>query len=742
LIVDTVMQFMSRFLFVPVFLLIHAFAEAQFTYSIDQSIHVEIDGKKLAMPWAGGLNAAQINTMDLNGDNKQDLVVFDRTANKVVTFLNQNNQYVYSPDYESSFPVEVDQWMLLRDFNCDGKKDIFTGDPFGMVAFINTTQPGKQISWRPFNPDLSNKPRPILTLGFSGNISVKINGGDIPAIDDVDGDGDLDILNFYFVGQGVEWHKNVSARCDTIQLERITREWGDFQECNCGKVSFDGGITCINPGGRTQHTVGRSLLSIDFDNDGAPELFFSEESCTNLYLLNNEGTAGNAAMTSFSTFPSTGPLSMPFFPAPYSEDVDFDGVPDLIVSPNLGSRTAADAPFLVDFQKSLYLFKNTGTKQLPQFNFSKPNFLQGEMIDVGDNSVPAFFDFDGDGDQDMFVSNYTKTSLSSTVYQFENIGSAQAPSFKLINEDFFSLSILNQYNFKIQFADMNGDAKIDLAFSASAKRTGLTEIYFLANSANDKFVINDPVLKETNFLIAFSENWTIVDVDQDGLNDILVGNDTGGMEYWKNEGPTTAYKYTLVSSSFLGIENSTDRQNLAMTAADLDADGLADLVVGDQRGKLSIFGDFRAQNSNLAGAESIIFNEQTKKYESRNLGGRAWPATANLFNSNSPSIIVGNTLGGLIILKNDGGKELPTQPQITIYPNPYTFSEASPLKIRADRNVTVQFYNLLGQRISNSYFIPANQDYPINVSPLAAGIYVAQFAWKGKTYGKRFIVSN
>lgn len=741
-IVDKQMKFTLKLVVVLFFLTIYAFAQAQFTYSVDQSIPVEINGKKLAMPWAGGLNAAQINTMDLNGDNKPDLVIFDRTINKVITFLNQNNQYIYSPDYESYFPVEVDQWLLLRDFNCDGKKDIFTSDPFGMVAFINTTQPGKQISWRPYNPDLSNKPRPILTLGFSGNINLKLNADDVPAIDDVDGDGDFDILNFYFVGQGVEWHKNVSTRCDTLQLERITREWGDFQECNCGKVSFDGGVTCVIPSGRTQHTIGRSLLSLDFNNDGVRDLFYTEQECANLYLLSNQGTPTNAKMTSFSIFQSGPPLSIPFFPTPYYEDIDFDGVPDLIISPNLGSRSAADAPFSVDFQKSLYLFKNTGTKQLPQFNFAKSDFLQGEMIDLGDYSVPAFFDFDGDGDQDLFISNYTETNLSSRVYQFENIGTAQTPSFKLINEDFFFLSTLNQYNLKIQFADMNGDAKIDLVFSSSAKRNGATEIYFLANSANDKLTITDAVVKQTNFFIGFSENWLAVDVDQDGLNDLLVGNDTGAIEYWKNQGPATAAKYTLVNSSFLDLGSSTDRQNLAMAATDLDADGLVDLIVGDQRGKLSIFGDFRAQNSNLAGAENIIFNEQTKNYESRNLGGQAWPTTANLFNSNTPSIVVGNLLGGLMVLKNDGGKELPAEPEISIYPNPFTNNQKDVLKIRSDRNVTVQFYTVLGQKISNTYFIPVNQDYPIDVSGLAAGMYIARFTWKGKTYGKRFVILN
>jgi len=67
--------------------------------------------------------------------------LFDRAANKLLTFLNQSNQYVYAPEYEELFPTEVTQWILLRDFNCDGKKDIFTSDPFGIVVFVNTTKP-------------------------------------------------------------------------------------------------------------------------------------------------------------------------------------------------------------------------------------------------------------------------------------------------------------------------------------------------------------------------------------------------------------------------------------------------------------------------------------------------------------------------------------------------------------------------------------------------------------------------
>ena len=152
------------------FLTLSLFAQAQFTYKLDQSIVVEADGKTLTLPWAGGLNSVQVNTMDLNGDNNQDLVLFDRTTNKILTFLNESSQYVYAPEYEELFPTEVTQWILLRDFNCDGKKDIFTSDPFGIVVFVNTTKPGEQLSWRSFNPGF-----PLLTKGFTDNVNLKIN---------------------------------------------------------------------------------------------------------------------------------------------------------------------------------------------------------------------------------------------------------------------------------------------------------------------------------------------------------------------------------------------------------------------------------------------------------------------------------------------------------------------------------------------------------------------------------------
>ncbi|NOS93355.1 MAG: T9SS type A sorting domain-containing protein [Cyclobacteriaceae bacterium] len=714
-------------------------SNAQFSYTLDQSIPVEINGKELAMPWAGGINASQVNTMDLNDDGKQDLVLFDRTANKLITFLNQDNQYKYAPDYESLFPNTITQWVLLRDLNCDGKKDLFTSDPFGIIAYINTTKAGAKLSWRPYNPDAQNYPKPILSKGFTIPVNVKINSDDIPAIDDLDGDGDLDMLNFYFIGPGtVEWHQNLavenSGKCDSLVLQRQSQKWGGFTECACGIVSFQGGKTCdqlIN--GRAQHNVGKSLLAVDLNNDGDKELFFSEQTCSGLFLLTNEGTPTDALMTQLTPFPAGSPINLLTYPVAYAEDVDFDGVKDLLVSPNISVREY----FGTNFQQSVLQFKNTGTAQLPQFTFVKSNFLQADMIDVGDGAVPAFFDYDGDGDQDLFVSNYIKTNGASQVSQFENVGSATAPSFKLVTEDFFTLSILNVINIKIQFVDMNKDGTMDFVFSYTDRRTRKTELAYLANSSAEKLSIKDGTVKSIDFSLAESNNWYVVDINQDGLNDILLGNDLGGVEYWKNSGTGL---FELVTDSYLGIGASTERQNVTLTVADLLADGQADLLLANQSGKLFIYENFRKQSTAPAPITSVFYNSLLQKLESRNLGGYAWLAVASIFNTREPSIIVGTTLGGLQILRFEDAAELPDEPQISIYPNPIVRLDEKPIYIRADRSVSVQFYSPLGQKISENYFVPANEDYPINVSALSAGVYIAQFSWRGRIFSKRFIV--
>jgi len=716
--------------FLAVFLLPTALL-AQFTYQIDQSIPVELDGKQLTLPWAGGLNAAQINTMDLNGDTKQDLAIYDRGAAKIFTFLNLNNKWEYYPEYESLFPAEVNQWMLLRDFNCDGKKDLFTSDPFGIIVFVNTTQPGENLSWRPYHPG-----SPLLTKGFSGNINLKVNEADIPAIDDIDGDGDLDVLNVKFVGSGtVEYHKNLSmertGRCDSMQLERVTQNFGGFEECSCGKFAF--GKTCAQSGGgRTEHAGGKTLLTFDMDNDGDRELLFSEESCARIYLLKNNGDKDLAIMTDATAFPTSLPVTMYIFPAPFMEDVNFDGKLDVIASPNVYARTYSNPS---DLQNSVWLYTNTGTSQNPTFTLSKNNFLQGDMIDVGDNAAPAFADYDADGDFDMFIGTYARPDFIGTIYQFENTGTPASPSFKLITKDYANLSALQSFNLKPQFADMNADSKIDLVITATDLRKGSTSLFYLPNQTDEGMAFSTLFITAVSFKINQSENVLINDINQDGIPDILRGSSNGAIEYWRNSGSNN---FVLEDDSYLGLGASTSRQSPALSIADLDADGRDDLVIGDQRGVVSIFGDIRSNNSSQIGSINVIYNPLVKTYTTKNLGGKIQPVVVNLFNTDKPAILVGNSTGGIHVLKNDEGKELPPDPEVLLYPNPTSSTDG--FSIKPDRNVLVEFFTILGQPLSKSYFIPAYQAYLFTFPGLVAGIYIARFTINGKSTAQKFVI--
>jgi uncharacterized protein (DUF2141 family) len=707
-------------------------AFAQFTYEWHPDIKVEQHGNTLQLPWAGGLNSVQVNTLDLNGDKTEDLVLFDRTANKILTFLRVQNQYQYAPQYEEMFPAAVTQWLLLRDLNCDGKKDIFTSDPFGMVAFVNTTRPGEKLSWRPFNPGF-----PILTKGFTSNVNLKVNESDIPVIDDMDGDGDLDILNVRFVGIGsVEYHKNFSKErtgtCDSLQLERVTQKFGNFEECDCGRFAF--GQSCADlGGGRTQHAGGKAMLAIDLDNDGDREILFSEENCPRVYMLKNEGNAEAAHMTTAVRFPEQNPIAFINFPATFYEDVDGDGRPDLMASPNLYARTLLN----VDFNNSFWFYKNTGTVSLPQFSFVKSDFLQSEMIDVGDYAVPSFADADGDGDLDLFISNYANSDFRSTVRFYENTGSVASPEFKFVTDDFLSFSFANYFNVKLQFADINGDGSLDFVFTGTSRQNGITSLLFAANRSTTRFDFGGQSVQTTNFRIGTNETVLVVDVDQDGRNDLLVGKSTGAIQYWKNQAQAGAFNYVIESENFMGFGASIERQSPALAIDDLDADGKADLVMADQKGFLSIYPDFRSHIPGSEPVRNILYDPLQQKYIAKNLGGRVWPVIANLFNTDRPSIVVGNMLGGLHILKNDGGKNLPDDPVIDLFPNPVTDGS---FKIKADRPVIVQFFTVLGQKISQPYFIPANQEYPIRISGLSSGIYIARFSAGSRSAGKRFMV--
>ena len=73
----------------------------------DNFIEVIENNDTLLNPWTGGFNAVQISTINLNNDSLNDLFIFDRTGDKVLTFINDGVNFNYAPEYEKKFPFRA-----------------------------------------------------------------------------------------------------------------------------------------------------------------------------------------------------------------------------------------------------------------------------------------------------------------------------------------------------------------------------------------------------------------------------------------------------------------------------------------------------------------------------------------------------------------------------------------------------------------------------------------------------------
>ncbi len=709
-----------------------SFAQAPLQFRLRHDVPLTMGAGALPMPWSGGLSTPQFSTIDLNKDGQEDLFVFDRMQRKVFTYLavrhNGQWRYEYAPAYEAFFPDDLENWVLLRDYNCDGLKDIFTSSPLGIRVFKQEQAAAGEVKFT-----LSEN-----TVFYRGNVNMQMNSADIPDIVDMDGDGDLDILLTEFSrGYTLEYYRNFQVEqglgCGTLKFEKETNWWGGIFECeNAACNTFLFHTTCRLAAPLHTGHDGSSLLTVDLNGNGVRDLLIGSVQCDNLVKMVNKGTKTEARMDSYEPiFPlTTKPVRLNLFPAAYYEDVTFDGVPDMLVAPNSNLNEAN-----VELQRSVWLYRNKGAANNPDFEFVQDDFLQQQMLDLGEGAYPAFADIDGDGKLDMLVGNYASFRggvYTSSLSYFRNTGTAGAPAFTLVTDDYLGLAAAEYIAIKPVFADMNGNGSLDLVLTLTARQSNTTQISYLLNTGqpNEAFRLVATDMQPL-MAVANGDSPAFVDADNDGDLDLLIGKTNGRLEFHRNTGSLLAPVFVLEKENLGGIDFNFIHRNLYPTVADMNGNGTPDLLTVDDSGELRIYTDFTKNLSGLFEAKTeLLQNELTQAVHVTKFGKGLSIAVAPFGAAGELFVAVGTQGGGLYLLEQtSGNSQNPRVPNeglaLELYPNPTDRSDPETVRAQAAEAVALEVYDAVGRKVysTGSNF---NRFHSLPLQNLKAGVYIVR----------------
>ena len=676
----------------PIFCLVNGIVCSSQFFSLEQDNTIQViqNNDTLLNPWTGGFNAAQISKIDLNNDQIEDLFVFDRSSNKVITFLNENNHFIYAPEFEKYFPKNLSNWVLLRDYNNDGKKDIFSYISGGIGVWKNTSN-FNEISFTPltfFQSSINSYVSYLLSYQYNNDYNIYVISSDIPSISDIDDDGDIDILNFGVQGSRIEYHQNQAADLnlplDTLIFEMKNTCWGHFSESGLSNTCnlFD---TCFQNVPNPQDTLnilknnrhsGSTVLALDLNNDQVKDLILGDVSYSNIVALFNDNTGVNMN-TSFvsqdTTFPNYSvPTDLHLFPGTFFEDVDHDGIKDLIVSPNSNGDS--------EDKESIWFYKNFGANTHPQFYLQDKNFLQKNTLEVGRESKPILVDINNDQLQDLLIANFGEFDLSvpihyrSYIESYVNIGTSQNPIFSKSSSDFQNISsLINDINLIPTFGDLDGDGDLDAIVGDYSGK-----IHFLENISSNPSVMNlivgaSPLNDALNniFDFGFSAHPTLFDIDNDNDLDLIVGEAIGNLNFLENIGDSLNFNFELRNESFGGVDVSEWWTNIGTSAPVFHLNNnLIELYVGSKSGAI-----FKYDNitNNLSGN----FNLVDSNYQELYLGSYSSPAIYDLNNDSLLDFIIGNKRGGLSYFRGTNDSTLSSflinnnsVLNLKIFPNP------------------------------------------------------------------------
>jgi hypothetical protein len=749
-------------LFLTLFTAFNSRAQEKIYNRVD-TIPVYQYGRQLLYPWVGGLNSPQFSAVTLDSLGVSLLVIFDRCGEHFYTFLNEgiidSISYLYAPQYEKNFPV-CHNWALLRDYNCDGIPDIFSSTYSGVDVYRGFYNSNHE--WD-FNMVSSQLEFPYST--YTSNVFVP--GADIPAIDDIEGKGVMDILAFGPLGGYINYYKNTSEDsghgCDSLNYVWQSPCWGNVFENYYLTMFLNvcGGFSGIPRSGEgypdaVEHHAGNTICTFVEDTTGNDKSFLWG-GITFPYsdFLHNEGLNDTAHVDwQDTTFPSYGVRdSIRSFPAAFSIDLNNDGYKDLLFAPNYTFGTE-------DYDNVRY-YQQVPHKTIGQYeryyNYEGDSLFSKDMIDVGSGSAPAFFHYfnnDTSSIYDLVIGNINRYNINgipdASLTLYRNIGSNTHPAFQLVSKDFASISRLGLTAIVPAFGDLRGTGTEDMILGNS-----IGTLYYFDNIApvgspaqyqlpqGDSGVFYDSISVGGGYSAP-----QLVDVDGDGLLDLIVGSEDGIIYYYHNDGTKAAPKFKLVSSNWGGVYVADEGYYTGNSNPFLyrDSTGKLILLVGSLNG--TIFRYDSIENNINSGTftltDSAFSNINTGFLSQSTISG------AKIFGNANPEIAVGNYRGGITIYTSSEEVKTAAIQQVqktfincSLYPNPANDEITISLTGVSEHDmVRLDVEDVLGRTLISTSVENYHSKVSLSISQLPVGIYFCRVQAGNNFVVRKFVVSR
>jgi hypothetical protein len=752
------------------FLLYPLLAKAQVKiYQHDTTVKVYAYGREQTLAFCGGFNNPQFTMGDLNHDGLQDLVVYE-PWNSVRTFINEgtagNPNYRYAPEYALKFPPVVD-YLVLADYNCDGIPDLFNQGSTGFEVYKGYYNSLNQLCFVFYqNLFYTNDP------ATHGPANAFNNPGDIPAIVDVDNDGDLDFVSYDIYGGVMNLYKNMRVEmglpCDSIHIALKDLCWGKVYQGYYRTHYLD--RSCDNSrllrtsasGERTTHS-GNTPCLFDWDMDGDYDYLDGSVSFNELTFLKNGRVENGGAdsMVYEDTLWQTGGkmVSIPTFPAAFNVDVDQDGKKDILVAPN--GRNGEN-------YKCIWYYKNFSSPHAPDWRFQSDSFLTDMSIDLGTAAYPAFFDYDKDGKPDLFIGSdgYYQAggTFKSRISFYLNTSTAGAPAFTLQTTDFLSLSSLNFAGTAPAFGDIDGDGIADMVIG----HTDGTLSYFKNIAAYDtvtpnwslqQLVLTD--MSGATINVGGRAAPFIYDIDKDGKKDLIIGGSNGYIQYYQNVSTVPGnIKLQLVNTRLGHAKADSTRFsscNSVPFIGKIDSSGIEYLLLGSNSGNIYQYTGFQSGDTTarytMLDAHYSYIDSTYSQYNNPSYGIydglRSAVTVGDIANDGNYYMLVGNNKGGvdnyklktyIPVVDHTGVKNLDEHGKVLLYPNPANDVINVSWSGMLQPAVTISIVTVTGQVLYTTSAPSAATYTTISTATLSCGMYVCLVQSGVNRYYSKFTV--